>query len=295
MTADFFLKKESFSISNRENFVDSVKGLMELGAELKELEDKYSLHSETFYSFTTPLGTISNLLWGKNEILERDIKRLFQLFTDRAKKLRRDCLRCEHIRNETENDHVGFIGLSFEKCSLDRNYEVSNLSELLKFHRNYLSSHPPAKNEFREVIQKYFPNIYFHKDISSTLNGLKYRYDSIFKTILLHLKIINDRFFDLFNQHKNQGASKVCELLKPELPSIIEISRDRRNIDNLSYIFENRFGQNRNLDCHLHTKFKGYLEGNCHQKDHGDRIYFRHPDSDFHGGKILLVRIGKHS
>ena len=98
----------------------------------------------------------------------------------------------------------------------------------------------------------------------------------------------------MFQERGREGASRVCDLLSPSLDLRIEISRDRRGIPNLLYEFENVEGVFYQLDCHLHTKFKGYWEFEGRQ-DHGDRIYFRWPEENFHDGKVLVARIGGHA
>ena len=53
MKADFFIKKEAFTISNKQCLIDGMKKLIELGKEIKQLEDHYWVH-HSFYELQIP-------------------------------------------------------------------------------------------------------------------------------------------------------------------------------------------------------------------------------------------------
>ena len=291
MEADFLLQRNSFYIEDMDTFVSGIWGIIELGDELNKLGDRRH-REDSFYNFVTPHGDIAKVSSDKN-ILGRDLMRSFCLFLDRSKKLSEDCKDLKDFSKVVGNDHVGFIGIPSSVRAVDESSEVTDKHTLLKFHRRCLTVHPPDKDSFRCVIHKYFPNIHLHKDVHKNLNSLHKQYKKIFKTIIHHLEVINDDFFNTFQEHSKKGASYVCTLLKPKLDSRIEISRDSSGIQDLQFDFENSSGESIVLDCHLHTKFKGYweLEG---KRDRGDRVYFRQPDQAFHGGKVLVARIGRH-
>ena len=122
---------------------------------------------------------------GESEYLvDRDTRLSFRIFCDKAnkaKKLSEENPTIKTLRNFFRNNHVGYIGISFQDCSVDSNCEIIDRKGLFEFHRNYLEKHPPEKDDFRSVMSKYFVNIYFQENIADTLNGLHQSYKKILK------------------------------------------------------------------------------------------------------------------
>ena len=161
MKADFLVKKESFYIEDKNEFISGIRGIVELGVELRELEDCHHIH-DSFYSFSTPHGIMQDISWGNNnnEILDRDLKSSFRIFLDKSKNITENCENLEIFSILVDNEHIGFMGGSFLNCSEDEKREVANKKQLLEFHRNYLKVVPPERDVFRDVIHKYSSPIF---------------------------------------------------------------------------------------------------------------------------------------
>lgn len=194
----------------------------------------------------------------------------------------------------------GFVAIYRDNTSAAGNHLSSHMyneeKTFLKACEENIILNEPEKDLFVKYIGKIYKNLYFHPDVSTELNGLSLNYKKILRTILFHLSKINYDFYDMYLSDKTTPGTTICANLSNELSSEvikIELSRDTNGKPNLYYVFADK-EDSRNLNCHLHSKIKGYFEDATYF-DRLDRIYFHQPIVKFLSEKILVARIGKHS
>lgn len=200
---------------------------------------------------------------------------------------------------EFENEHNGLLGITFFP-SINADVEITDNKSWYNFHRYYFITNIPTRHEFVGSISRYFPNLHFNEpSVTSGLSNFRgTTYDQIMRTIIHHLSALNDDFYEIFNEFRNEGADSVCTKLEERFtPNQVKIgaSRDPNGIDELCFEFINENEESRIIDCNLHTKFEDYFEiTNPSHVQRSNRIYFHHPADEFIVGKVLIGRIGCH-
>jgi hypothetical protein len=176
---------------------------------------------------------------------------------------------------------------------------VFNISSWLNWHSDYFIASPPSQATFCSLLQPYFPNLYLNPNtIPASLGSFRNpSYGDVMKSIIYHLRGLNDFYYDCFKTGK--AGDSACEELENNYKNKelrIEASRDRNDIENLNIDFyDESTNTKKTLYCDLHTKFKQYFEIEAPSQDQrSKRLYFHFPLEGFLEGRVLIALIGAH-
>jgi hypothetical protein len=303
--ANLLLDKNGFTNIDFINLPQLVLGLNETMVLARSDGDKI-LGNTLIGEIDTNLGfTLNELAWRPI----KEVKEVIPTFSSDSQKVilkllsfPESSLQCRSLIDlgiEFENEHNGVLGITFVP-STNAEFEITDDKSWYNFHRYYFVTNIPPRHKFVASISRYFPNLHF--SVPSVTSGLtNFRgttYDQVMKTIVHHLSALNDDFYEIFNEYRNEGADSICTKLEERFaPHQVKIgaSRDPNGIAELCFEFINENGDTKILDCNLHTKFEDYFEiGNPSHVQKSNRIYFHHPTDEFVVGKVLIGRIGCH-
>lgn len=164
---------------------------------------------------------------------------------------------------------------------------ISSISDYFQALVLYIKQYTNKENFIDDCIIA-FHNLYFHENVSHSLNTLNVKFKDEKSLIIDHLNALNCSFKKILKEET--GYQQICKAFECNTGIECSPQSNRKNTEHLYYNFINDEGLEENLCCELHTKLKWkYMD-----IDKQDRIYF-HPGKDtIHNGKILIVHIGKH-
>ncbi len=201
------------------------------------------------------------------------------------------CCHCEDIEIKQQMMEAGkardpkYFALDFREedncnyaASVERAYEIC---------RRYLGTE--SKSEFKADLEFCFPDIYFDKTVSGSLNSINRKFEEIRTEIVEHLTALNNYKQKFIKQVKEKKGYREIAM-EFQRDSGIECSPqgDKKRIKVFMREFVNeRTGKKENINCELHTKFKRF---NIDK----DRIYFAPAREGICSGKVILIHIGDH-
>ena len=165
--------------------------------------------------------------------------------------------------------------------------------------KQWFLSHYVPKSKFISEAEECFPHLYFHADVTSSINTLNVDFDKERPLIVEHLSVL-DRFATNFlvMRENNIGNREMCEIFQKYSQEfggrLIECSpqSNRESAKKLDKKFDNKDGTKVSIRCECHTKLKWNIKNMDVEKQ--DRIYFSPGLSDIQSGKVLIAYIGSH-
>lgn len=146
------------------------------------------------------------------------------------------------------------------------------------------------KHEFAADLQECFGHIFFHDNVTGSLNTLNNKFNHCKKIIVEHLQAL-ENYYPHFAEHRKRGDGMqvIGEAFHAATNIDCSPQAGRKGVALLSKGFYNKnTNQEEIICCELHTKIG--LHGSSKQ----DRIYFHHGKDGIEGERILVVHIGKH-
>lgn len=299
MSFNLYLLPASLQFTNIDDLKEKIDNLIVARSLANDNSDFLYAEIETVYDFQTLLGPIYSLCYQDGFGLDIEYKTKLQIIVNQNNLIAEVITNLHELNQRFNGDYNAFQGF-LNVGGIAAEYFISNKSEWYDFHRSYFVINPPVKNLFCSSLSKFFPNIYFNSiSIPQSLNSfVGPDYKDVMRTIIYHLKALNDDFFYIFNNNDNGGDGACDELqnLYANRDLRIEASRDKNSSKELNIDFKDeQTGETRKLYCDLHTKFVQYFEINATSPEQrSKRIYFEHPIDGFLNKKILIGWIGRH-
>jgi hypothetical protein len=269
--------KESFTILSYKNLIDFLD-LLDFITDnrIENIICEKTLDDEELWTW----------LYSKDQIKLNDIKRELSKRIERTKSV-----------NEVEFDEmlkiVGVLNsiktlvlLYVEKS----NFHISNIKEYYIGLRRYLVME--KKDAFCKDLPDCFPNIYFSKNVESSVSTLNKKFEEIREEIIEHLTSINDyqsKFLQLLQENTSYQEIAQCFTTDTGIACSPQAGRDKVQILKETY-FNTKSGQEETVICELHTKFRKFNI----DKNKQDRIYFFPGKTGIKEGKVIVKHIGKH-
>ncbi len=265
-----------------DNLLDVVKHAKADGAEIDFCDE--------LYFQTVNNITFCDWLYDKNSIPEcADLKQ--ELLKHLSKGRRIADSEYKEILSAIENKNTtGNLLISFH-VSEDNLLYVFDIQRYLEAKQWYLSKYV-SRDNFVDEAKTSFLNLFFHDNVSSSINTINADFRTIRPIIVKHLHALDD-YHKEYSTTLNSGkgfreiAARIEELYSIECSP----QSNRRGVQNLEYSFKNNATNNtETICCELHTKLK-WKDMDRHNQD---RIYFHPGKKDIENGKVLIVHIGTH-
>lgn len=228
-------------------------------------------------------------LW--NWIGSKDCIELVDLKRELSKKIQKAQLEEEETINEVlksiGSDRSRIICLCFQEY---KSYFAASLTGYYRALKLYLCRE--KKSEFCQDMEECFPNIFFDKQVCSTMNTLNRKFDDLREEIVKHLEALND-YKDKFQQliAENKSNKEITDCFSGDTGIDCSPQAGREGIRSLKLKMYNSHKKiEQEVVCELHTKFKKYNIDKTKQ----DRIYFFPGDKEIEKGKVVVKHIGKH-
>lgn len=186
------------------------------------------------------------------------------------------------------------------------NYQiVYGKSSWITFRRQILGNHPEDANHFMIECKRYFSDLIFHANCTSSLVDDDYNYLEVCpRKIVYYLSALNDRYFDVYKRYctreQRAQANVVLEdfsgcygLEEPGSINRNPHTRDKRTFD---FIIDQT--TRHTVFCDLHLKISN-PDDNYRGREVGQhfnpRIYFNiEPFEDYESASIYVGSIGEH-
>ncbi len=191
------------------------------------------------------------------------------------------------------NDYITF----------DKYEVVYSKQTWIHLRRQILGNHPGNPDSFLVECKKYFPNLCFHDNCSSSLVDSNFNYlETSPRKIVYYLSCLNDKFREVCDEHKLKG-SDANTILKDfsgryslDEPGSLQQNPEKKTL--LTYSFFRNDMSKCDVVCEPHLKISqkddnSKVKNIDYSKFH-PRIYFYFADPNVEGGKILIGSMGKH-
>lgn len=234
----------------------------------------------------------------KGAKFNRDIRRYLQKIIDHSSKSTLNIGEIIELLNDhDENNIYGLICLH-KIDFIDEKFLIYNKNEWLSFHRYFLGIYPLSETHFYDESDKYFPNLFFHNIIKSSLRNLEGGLFIFSKTIISILTALND----IFPKHFKANPVNLLEILKSfssdsSIKTTLEGNINRK--ENLSFVFDYKDSKSKKICkekicCESHMKLGKSDNYSGDSRYYYNRIYFHPGKPHLHQGKVLVCHIGKH-
>lgn len=235
---------------------------------------------------------VSDLLYGSNQVLNRDVKKALLHIIDRHKE-----------KNITENEVFTLIQNNNSGClngliclnsisieGLDQNVIIKTDKDWYKFHRCFLAKYPVNEDNFYREIKQYFPQIYFNSNVLNSLKSIDGGLEKFASIIVYNLAQLNDKF----NLCIQSDLRKTLHVFSGTCGVDATLQGDARKKSKLTFDFvDEDLGIRESVCCEPHLKLKRTnLPGDS--TFYSNRIYFNEGIPHIMDGKILVAHIGKH-
>ena len=191
------------------------------------------------------------------------------------------------------NDYITF----------DKYEVVYSKQTWIHLRRQILGNHPGNPDSFLVECKKYFPNLCFHDNCSSSLVDSNFNYlETSPRKIVYYLSCLNDKFREVCDEHKLKG-SDANTILKDfsgryslDEPGSLQQNPEKKTL--LTYSFFRNDMSKCDVVCEPHLKISqkddnSKVKNIDYSKFH-PRIYFYFADPNVEGAKILIGSMGKH-
>ena len=300
MVAEFYIIAESFMQNPNlsiEEIESKTKSLANDFVYIRKYKDsnKLFVHPEIYNIPFVNDVSISDLLNNDeiaNNNLDRDVRVLLKKIIWESEET--DILTQEVIEvllpEHNEDICHGLIGFNIVDNAAPDFQVVYNLNGWLDFKRYFLGLYPKNEAFFINECCKYFPNLFFHDNTTTTISDI---FDNFPKKIIFHLTALNDKFRESQDGFRNRQQvlehfSGNCHL---DETASLEGHAERK--PKFTYNFTNKEGKQQSVCCEPHLKLcKSDASGDNTYYQH--RIYFHEGFENICSNKILIGHIGKH-
>jgi hypothetical protein len=167
---------------------------------------------------------------------------------------------------------------------------VYHLQGWFNFRRYFLGFYPKNANFFISECRKYFPNLLFHDNTITTIQGI---INDFRKKVIYHLTALNDKFKESQDGIRNRQQVLNHFSVNCGLDERASLEGHAARKPFFTYEFINNEGIGQNVCCEPHLKL-------CRSDFPGDntyyqnRIYFHEGFENIGNNKILVGHIGEH-
>lgn len=183
------------------------------------------------------------------------------------------------------------------------NYEVVyNKQTWLNLRRQILGNHPETPKRFISECKKYFPNLIFHENCTTSLIDDEFNYlETSPRRIVYYLSCMSDNFQEFYKGYERKGEPNKLLACFSGLYGLDESGSMQQRPEKkseLTFRFKDKRHIPYDILCEPHLKIS-QEDKNCkiknidHDKFH-PRIYFAFPQSEIEHGRIPIGSIGKH-
>lgn len=225
--------------------------------------------------------------------VSRDVRKAIKLVMDKAKYsglTETEVL--QRIRDNNLNSLNGLICLNLIQTQGECKYSIiSSKDDWYYFHRSFLTHIYIEESYFYHEIINYFPQIYFHPQVETSLKGINGRLDNFVKSVIHNLTQLNDKF-KMYPVQSNLRDTLRKFSVECSVDATLEGNVNRKK-DFTFFFVDTKSSKKFQVCCEPHLKIdKNDLPGDTHC--YFNRIYF-HPGLDeINDGKILVGHIGSH-
>ncbi len=293
MIAELYLLNHSFKYQNDitiKELEKKIESLFEDYDFIREHNDKILKHDSIYDEIICPELKLSDLLYGNQNILNRDIKKLLSKIIDHSKSTSRTIEEILQLLDKHNEDAIYGLLCLHKVKSIEEKYLVYNRHNWFAFHRYFLGLYPISEKYFISECQKYFPHLFFHERVAETLKSLEKGLHHFSKSIIHHLTLLNDEFHKYYN-----SSNRTETLIKFSSACDIDASPQGNAKDKpkMTYEFINDSNTKEQVCCEPHLKL-GQCDDNGDHHYYQNRIYFHEGKENIANGKILIGHIGGH-
>jgi hypothetical protein len=298
MIAEFYLLNTSFAVPN-DFGVEHIEGkLRNLEIDISYIRanqktEKLYKDNAIFYEIIVDNFTVEDILYngkGKN-IFDRDtlvaLRNIMEVAESQSitsQEVIEVLLPENDIISEKKDIIYGLLCLhKIENVEVNPLYLIYDKNNWFQFHRYFLGLYPKNSNFFLDECDKYFPNLYFHKENRNTITRIL---NDFSQKIVYHLGKLNDEFQIHRQENKFFPDALKAFSIACELDDYASLEGDAEKKKRLNFNFLDRV-----ICCEPHLKL---FKNDKNQENFFKRIYFHEGFDDFLGGKILIGHIGEH-
>lgn len=294
MKATFFIIPESFKY-NGISQSDIEEKIENFAIDLRKIKDtaenEIFCHPDVYNVEILKNASISDVLYQPaTKLIDRDVIQQLRIIWELKETNDSTSDICEvYLLNHNEDECYGLIAFNLIDYVLPEYQLIYGINGWFKFRRHFLGIYPKNAEYFIDECKLYHESLFFHDDNKIFIKRL---FPHCIKKVIYHLSELNDKFpnsktipynrrntlrnFNGIYDHDGQEAS---------------IQGDIGKKDDLTFVFKNNKGENKEKYCELHLK----ISLDDHDIFSNDRrIYFCEGDKDIENGKILIGHIGKH-
>lgn len=175
---------------------------------------------------------------------------------------------------------------------------VYHLQGWFDFRRHYLGLYPKNENFYIDECIKYFPNLYFHERIRTSISAI---FHDCPKKIIYHLTALNDKFKLIDTKVRNRTQVLEAFSISAQLDETASLEGDASRKDDFTFTFINYKNKEVKVCCEPHLKL--CFSDTSTAYSNARRIYFHEGIERFNkgeivekiqDGKILIGHIGAH-
>lgn len=297
MIAHFYLHEHSFRCPNDTELFNLTEKINQLRNDvdyIRQYKDTNLLFKhESIYDqhLFNGLSVADILYCGKGKAyFDRDVleslRRIIEIAED-------DTLSSKEISilldRHTSSQAFGFLCLH-PINGVETKFLIYSKNTWLDFHRFFLGMYPQSITYFFEGCKRYFPDLFFHEQIASTLKPM---YPNFVKKIIWHLTALHDEF----HKHKNSPYQRINTLQSfssaCQLDETASSEGDLTRKKDFTFTFLNNLNQPEEICCEPHLKLSK-SDNIGDSKYYFYRIYFHEGKANIANNHMLIVHIGEH-
>lgn len=225
-------------------------------------------------------------LYSNDEPVLSDLKRELSIQITKAQSFE-NSHEYELFQEKLSKDHPSYCDfndkfLFIEDDNNENIHLISSIDKLLKLMRRYISV-SPNKIEFFKMLKIYYPNLFFHENVFSSLRNLNTDFSDLLPEIVDHLTALDE--FSKENNKLSKSNREKCA----DFESLFDINCSPESSREKAKLLTFKDGEI-DITCECHTKFKKFGRN----KNKQDRIYFSFGTKLYEEGRIIVYSIGDH-
>jgi len=295
MIANFYIIPESLSFDNlsNEDFLSSFSGFVsDYRLFLDNRSDNNIFIKDDVYNVILPNGkSLAEFAFSRDETNgeERSLKQfLSSVFLKLPTcEISLDTLK-ENIKNNSIESCVGIISMGQIDGVADESQIIYDSKSWLDFRRYHLGLYHGDSNYFIAECVKYYPDLFFHENNSTSINQILKEFSH---KIVFHLNALHD-ILPRFPVEQNCNHSYLLKKFSIEANLDETATLEGSGKDKLEFSFKNEQGEDEGVVCEPHIKLcKNNTNDGIY---YYNRIYFSFGKPSIQSSKVLIAHIGKH-
>jgi hypothetical protein len=302
MIAEFYLIADSFaqnvclSVSEIENKIKCLANDIQYIRKYKDT-NKIFVHAEIYeVNFINGIS-VSDLLFNtpvSERHLDRDTRILLQRIiyeSPTITEITSEEFKQVLLPSHDANSCYGLIAFNLIE-DVDPAFQVIyDLNGWLTFRRHFLGLYPQNAFFFVDECAKYFPNLYFHERIKTSINSILFNFP---KKIIFHLAALNNQF--RYSQQPGLNRTQVLQAFSANanLDETASLEGNAARKTDFTFNFLDDNNQIYRICCEPHLKLCRNDNYPGDQSYSYNRIYFHEGVNNIQEGKILIGHIGNH-